>query len=596
MFPRAGFALLLLLAAAPVSAQDPPRPAIEPALARLADRAPGQPVVAWIYFTDRAGAERELSSFKARAALSLRALERRARRGELREPTASDLPVHAPYVRALTARGARIRGVSRWLNAASIEAPAGLVAELARLPFVAHAERLARARRIEGPEPVGDAGPKPEWAPPAEQKLSSSSLNAVPGDLAYYGNSFRQLSMMQVPQLHALGLSGAGVLVCMIDAGFRTTHQAFQSLDIVATRDFQHNDSNVGEQAGQDSIGQANHGTWTLGCVAGSLPGTYTGAAFGASVALAKTEWVPTEHPIEMDWWQFAAEWADSLGADVISSSLGYFGFDPPDTDLYVPADLDGRTTVVARAALEAARRGIVVVSSAGNGGLTGLGSPADADSIISVGAVDSVNALASFSSRGPTADGRIKPDVVAMGRSVYLVHETNSTAYRRASGTSFSCPLTAGVVALLLEAHPWWRPYEMIEALHGTSLNAATPNNDIGWGLVQGLAARDWIPSTLDVPAATSRIEMVAGPNPLRSGSDLVVRFAGGPATSGALDLFDLGGRRVARLFEGAAAGPQIVRWSSERPLPSGVYWLRLALREGGREASRSIKVVVAR
>ncbi|TMQ71106.1 MAG: hypothetical protein E6K80_06525, partial [Candidatus Eisenbacteria bacterium] len=273
--------------------------------------------------------------------------------------------------------------------------------------------------------------------------------------------------------------------------------------------DFIHGDTMVDDEAGQDSSGQAFHGTMTLGCVAGSKPGTYSGGAFGATVALGKTEWVPTETPVEMDYWQFGAEWADSLGADVISSSLGYSTFDPGYPS-YTPADMDGRTTVVALAAIEAARRGITVVNSAGNSGndptWLKIISPADADSIVAVGAVDSTNVVTAFSSRGPTADGRIKPDVTAMGKGVLVPSFTAATGYLRESGTSFSAPLTSGVVALLLEAHPTWGPFEVREALRETALNHATPDTVIGWGLVQGLAAKAWIPTGVDAPRPPRR------------------------------------------------------------------------------------------
>ena len=371
----------------------------------------------------------------------------------------------------------------------------------------------------------------------------------------------------------------------------------FAGLDIVAVRDFVQGDLVVDDPGG-------SHGTLTLACVAGLKPGTYAGGAYGVSVALGKTENVTSETPAEMDYWQFGAEWADSLGADVLSSSLGYFLFDTPHPD-YAYADMDGRTTTVTRAASMAMRRGIVVVTANGNERATPwhfLIAPADADTVIAAGAVDSFNVVTSFSSAGPTADGRIKPDVSAMGRSVLVPDYATPTGYGRVSGTSFATPLTAAMAALVLEAHPTWDPFAVREALRETALNAATPNNDVGWGLVQVAAARAWVPSTTAVgpipgPSEGGGLSLAAGPNPFVPGRGAtVIRFAtpgAGPAT---LDAFDVRGRHVARLFAGDASAGATVTWrgATDRSPAAGpgIYWLRLAVPG----AVRTLRVVATR
>ncbi len=572
---------------------------IAPSIERQVRVNPEARVVAWVYFTDRAGAERDPRSFGiGRLSISPRSLDRRRRRGDLTEIVASDLPVHAAYVEALRARGARVRGASRWLNAASVEAPARLVASFANLPFVRRVEPVARGRR--SPDPVADA--VSEAAPPRGEAIAPERRLANPGEPAYYGGSFRQLDMMQVPAVHALGYTGAGVLVCMLDSGFDLTHQALAGINVIATRDFINGDSNVARDSTQDIVSQAYHGTWTLGCVAGSRPGTFSGGAFGASVALGKTEYLPSETPVEMDYWQFGSEWADSLGADIITSSLGYYVFD--DTlQSYDYSDMDGKTTVVTRAAAEAVRRGITVLNSAGNEGNKAwhyIIAPADADTLIAVGAVDSLGVRSSFSSFGPSADGRIKPDVTAMGTSVLCVSVSTPTAYQRVSGTSFSCPLTAGVAALLLDAHPTWRPFEVREALRETALNHASPNSSIGWGLVQALAALNWVPSTTGISDRVTRpIALAAGPNPLRPGSFLGIRLSAPAGSSLRLEVLDVSGRRRALLYRGASEGAHAFSWTGlddrgER-LSAGVYWLRLESDGlGTARASRSVRVVL--
>jgi subtilisin family serine protease len=606
--PLAATALALLVALS--AAWTAPRAAVAgdvgPGLARLATFAPDVPVAMWVNFSDRAGAERDPAAFaRARFNLAPRALARRLNRAHGVELLASDLPVHAPYVRALTARGATLRGTSRWRNAASVTALPALGIALARLPFVQSVELVPLARRSVDPGPaveepgVGSAALAAPQLPGAA--APPAGVQFAPGDTGFYGPTFKQLQLMQVPAVHKTGNTGQGVLVCMLDGGFRTTHAVYQGLQIVAQRDFVHGDSVVDDQVPPDSVGDASHGTFTTSEVAGLLPGVFAGGAFGCAVALGKTENVPSETPVEMDYWQMGAEWADSLGADVISSSLGYFQFDSPFPS-YVYADMDGRTTVVTQAAVEAARRGITVVNANGNEGATAwhfLIAPADADSIISCGAVDSFNVVTSFSSRGPTADGRIKPDVTGMGRAVVAPSFTSPTAYVRVSGTSLSTPLIAGAAALVLSAHPTWGPFEVREALRETALNHASPDNNIGWGLVQVPAAIAWVPSTTGVtPGGHAAVALSAAPNPFRAGPGTAIRLA--PHAAATLDAFDARGRRVARVYAGAASTPEIVRWSgtglSGQRLPAGLYWLRLSARTpaGPATPAASVRVVL--
>ena len=294
---------------------------------------------------------------------------------------------------------------------------------------------------------------------------------------------------MRVPELHERGLSGEGVLVALFDTGFpNLEHEAFSAMKIVSQWDF---------IRGVDDVrgGGDGHGTATLSAAGGFQPGELIGPAYGASFMLAVTEDIRSETPVEEDNWAAAAEWVESWGADVISSSLGYARFDLPHAS-YTDRDMDGMTAVTTRAATMAAARGVVVVNSAGNGGLhptrNTLVAPADGRDVLSTGAVDRAGVRAGFSSVGPTADGRMKPDVAAMGVAVKIATVLTTNSYGAANGTSLSCPLVAGVVALLLQAHPAYSVDDVLRALRATSSQNAAPDNLLGWGILDAVAAVD--------------------------------------------------------------------------------------------------------
>jgi subtilisin family serine protease len=556
-----------------------------------------------VRFADRGALERATPAERRRAALawlSARSLERRQRRGGGVDVLASDLPVDAAYVRALAERGYRVRAVSRWLNAASVAVPRARLAELERLPFVAGVVPVPRYRHPH---------PEPEPADPAP--LAPGSRSGVlpggtgsparvlsPGDPDFYGYSWAQNRLIQADLLHARGLSGAGVLVTILDSGFRETHVALDSLDVLARRDFVNGDLVVANEPG-DPLDSDGHGTGTLSTLAGREVGVLIGTAYGATVALGKTEDISQEHVVEMDYWQMGAEWADSLGADVVSSSLGYFTFDNPAGD-YEYADLDGATTVVTQAAVEAARRGITVVTAQGNEGALSwhyLIAPADADTACAVGAVDSFAVIASFSSYGPTADGRVKPDVCAMGVRVATATPSSDTQVFRQSGTSFSTPATAGLVALLLEANPGWGPYQVIEALRITADRYAAPDDRYGFGLARGELALLWATDSTGPGAAAASID-VLGANPVVGRAGTFFRFrAGAPGGPATVDVFDVRGRRVRRLWQGELSAGAVggAAWdatdSADRLVPGGIYFVQL--RAPGISATARVVVV---
>lgn len=443
--------------------------ALEVALQRSGERTHA----VWVHFTDRGTAPRS-------AVLSPEALARRARRGAVKGAVEADRPLDPGYVRAVAGSVTRLRHQVRWSNAVSVEATPAQVEALSRLRFVARLDVVRRYRQ------------RPEVVEPlAERPLRGASApSAGPAHLIDYGTSLGQLQQISVPAVHDLGLHGQGVTVAVLDSGFdNLAHEAFATTTILATRDFVNGDDDVGDGADQ---GDGSHGTSTLSTIGGFAPGQLVGPAFAARYILAKTENTVSETPVEEDHWAAAAEWAEALGADVISSSLGYLDYDRPYTS-YTWMDMDGATAISTRAATLAAERGVVVVNSAGNSGFAlrnTLGAPADGIFVLTAGAVDAAGVRASFSSVGPTADLRIKPDVVAQGVAVKVARSTATNAYGLANGTSFSCPLSAGVVALLLQAHPEYTVEDVLAVVRATASRSATPDNLTGWGTLNALAA----------------------------------------------------------------------------------------------------------
>ncbi len=414
-------------------------------------------------------------ALRNQAALSPRSLERRARLGvnlDLR-----DIPVSSDRVATIAQMVEKIRTRSRWLNAVSVEATKKQIDEIRSLSFVVSIRGVASGTRAVPPKQVGPA-------------LKQSTRTSAGG--FDYGSSLWQVERIGVTKLHDDGLTGQGVLICVLDAGFNgLDHESLVDLDIVATSDF----------VSHTTVEGHNHGTSVLSTLAGFVPGALIGPAFGASFALGRTEIVDKEIKAEEDNWIAGAEWADSLGADILNSSLSYTIWDEgsPDPD-YSLDDLDGATAAITIVADLAVSKGIVVIASAGNDrgaeqtvGWEGrIGFPADGVEVLTIGATTPDDNVASFSSIGPTADGRIKPDLAAPGQSVSFANPSNPTSYSLGQGTSFSCPLVSGLVGLLLEAHQDWGPAEIRKALVWTARDLRTPGPDnySGYGLVDGATA----------------------------------------------------------------------------------------------------------
>ena len=390
--------------------------------------------------------------------------------------------------RAVVDAGGRVRRESAWLRAVSAEITSAGLRTLRSRPDVRHLQPVAR---FAGPAPDPGVAASPAVIP----------QNAPP-TLAEYGASAMPFRVMNMFPLANLGVRGQGVKVAMFDTGFETQRSVFTGTTILAQRDFVFNDAVVRNQAGDVSSAH-DHGTATWSLLAANQPGSMIGIAPDAQYILAKTEDVRSETRVEEDNWVAAMEWADSLGADVISSSLGYTAFNGGFA--YTPAQLNGDVAVTTLAADIAAQRGIIVVISMGNDGpgAQTISTPADADSIISVGAVDSLGNLASFSSRGPTADGRTKPDVMGPGVAVF---SATPSGFSRISGTSLSTPIVAGAAVLIKQMHPSFGPIDVRDALRQSANNSRNPDSGRGWGIPDvGVAATFPRGIVLTAPADTS-------------------------------------------------------------------------------------------
>ncbi len=590
----------------------------------------------WVYFTDKGFTDHDQLPDRLRNAelqMAPKAKLRRILRASLGStPSASnprspgpesahdrdrflvdydDLPVAPSYVEALRDLGLTVHQQSRWLNAVSVQAfdrsALAALRSAADLPFVRKLEPvrggysdrpLDRDFDLErSPEPGNthdhEAGIDPNDThdpgtaidPPSPDAPSNRDSG---GD---YGLSYDQLEQINVIEAHDNGLTGAGVWVAVFDTGFYHPHAAFSDAvnegRLIDQYDFVHNDDETMDEP-NDFQGQHNHGTFTWSALGGREAGMFSSPAYGASFILAKTEDLGSETQVEEDNWIAAAEWADQLGADIISSSLNYILW-------YEYEDMDGDTAPITQAADLCAERGIVVVISAGNQGASDwyyIGAPADGDSVIAVGAVDSANELAVYSSHGPTFDGRTKPEVVALGVDTYCATPPNFGAdYWWISGTSLSCPLVAGGAALILEANPTWTPGDVRAALLQTADNSDNPDNDRGWGLIDVWTALNEPISVdgmddIDGPGesdfqARSYLSLQATPNP---GTDRVQlqlnRSVAGPVR---LTIYDPGGREV---FQRDATDRELWEWTgrddSGRKVPAGVYLARVATSEG--------------
>ena len=430
------------------------------------------------YLTDKLATTQSLD--RPQQFLSERSIERRIRQHLPIDST--DLPVPQQYVRQFAVKGSTVLGTSRWQNTVVVRAADTLLLnKLAQLPIV----REARCVYI-APDSIDDADDI-SW----NVRDSFNRWDSVRNEP--YGMAAHQIEMLNGLRLHEAGLTGKGMVIAILDGGFQNYDRipALQHAHVLGVKDFVEpagqtsstsytsNTSPVGK-----SFHQIDHGTRVFSAMAAYAPEVMIGTAPDASFWLLRSEESLTEQPVEEDYWTMAAEFADSVGADVINSSLGYHKYDDG-LPSYRLRDLDGRTAFVSRSASMLARKGIVHCNSAGNSGMgewKKIGVPADAPDILTVGAVDKKGSLASFSSIGPSQDGRVKPDVVALGHNTTLISGRGTLVHDM--GTSFSTPVTCGMVACLWQGLRQLTALQIIELVRQSGNQYDAPNNIYGYGL----------------------------------------------------------------------------------------------------------------
>jgi serine protease AprX len=518
------------------------------------------PATYWVQFTDKTNTPYSVAA--PEQFLSARSIERRQRQDIAIDAT--DLPVDPVYVSALLAAGEmELVNVSKWFNAVTIRSTDTLALDtLGALPFV-------QQMRATG----GNGQPVAIDKYPVFLKQEIGTEYAT-----RYGASFRQIEMMNGHLLHEAGARGEGMLIGVLDSGFDQTDSlsTFAELrarnGIVLTRDMAFHDGDV--------YNDHYHGRSVLSCMAGHWPGKLLGTAPQADYVLLRTEVSESEYLWEEDNWVAGAELCDSIGCDVLNTSLGYTQFDDSTTD-HTYADMDGRTARISIAATMAARKGMIAVNSAGNSGGNDwhfISAAADADSILAVGAVGNDRSVAGFSSYGPSADGRVKPDVAAVGLGAIGLG-ADGRDVQPINGTSFSGPITCGLVACLWQLHPDRSGQEILWAVRNSASRHTDPDDRIGYGIPDFYRAHLLLGG---VDRTNLEGSFVLGTYPSPFTDHFQVELFTGGTDLLELDLVDATGRVVWHATD--ALDPmtyKVVRVGdvSLTALPAGAYVLRLAL-----------------
>mgnify|MGYP000560989901 FL=1 len=414
-----------------------------------------------ISLKDKAATEYSLK--KPEKYLSANAIERRRKQNLPIDST--DLPVCRKYIDEIRKQGVKIVVTGKWDNFVTVSCnDTTLIDRIAALPFVLSTEKVW----------ISPGAGKPSMATERDSVLNQPTMHPD----SIYGRAITQIQMSNGDKLHEAGFKGQGMTIAVIDAGFHNVDKitAMQNIRILGTKDF------VNQQA--DIFAESSHGMSVLSCIGMNRPDIMTGTAPEASFWLLRSEDEYSEHLVEQDYWSAAVEFADSVGVDVINTSLGYYSFDDKSKN-YKYRDLDGRHALMSRQASHIADKGMILVCSAGNSGAGSwkkITPPGDADNVLTVGAIDKRAVLATFSSVGNTADHRVKPDVVAVGVGSDVIRTDGNQG--RANGTSFSSPIMCGMVTCLWQACPTLTAKEVIELVRRSGDRAGFPDNIYGYGV----------------------------------------------------------------------------------------------------------------
>ncbi|MEM8970045.1 MAG: S8 family serine peptidase, partial [Bacteroidota bacterium] len=441
-----------------------------------------------LYFSDKDTADFLITS--PTEYLSDRSIARREKQNV--EVDISDFPVTPSYLQSVTAQGGEVVYVSKWFNAALVEASTDLVDQLVDLDHVRYAE-LVKPRARNGRR-GGNSSDGASYGKSKKSKKYQRTEELL---------NVEQNQMLGIDEMHRQGYNGEGVFVAVFDGGFRGVDESsffdhlYSNNQLKLTYDFVGNSPNV-YRYGQ-------HGTEALSCIAAYQPGVIESGGYASDIMLCVTEESGSEYRIEEYNWLFAAEKADSAGVDIISTSLGYTTFDDSEMN-YTYDDMDGQTAAITRATQMATDKGMLCVISAGNEGAGRwryVSPPADAPNVLSVGAVSASGFKVSFSSFGPTVDGRIKPDVSALGLQTVVVDAQDNVT--RSNGTSFAAPLISGFTAGVWQAFPEATNLEIMEKVRLAGNQAMTPDNELGYGIPNFSVLIDQAPLSTEEPIAAS-------------------------------------------------------------------------------------------
>ena len=502
----------------------------------------------WVYFKDKVDSEK--------IGISQKTNIRRQKSGVVSSYLWLDLKISSTYKTQIEELGVEIKNESRWLNAVSVLCPKATLENISNLPFIEKIEPVIGYK-------------KPKLVIGEEIEPNSREYD--------YGNAQAQIEQINAHELHNAGYTGENVRILVMDTGFDLTHNVFANINVIDQWDFINDDNETAnETSNEQSNNQDYHGTAVLSTVAANTPGEFMGVAFDAEFLLAKTEDVSQEIQLEEDNYVAGLEWGEANGADVVSTSLGYL-------DWYTYEDLDGNTAVTTNAIDIAVGLGMVCVTAAGNEGNDDwyyIITPADADSVIAVGAVKDDGEIATFSSHGPTYDGRIKPEVCARGYQTWCINPNSTTTYTRMSGTSLACPLVGGATALIRQVQTDWSAMEVREAMMMTASISSNPDNTYGYGILNVAAAIEYDQFTgiNDSGVSPSAFHFLSAyPNPFNPAIKINVSSSVGAHLI--VDVFSINGKLIDNLYSGITFQKINKLYWYPQNLSSGVYLIRSRL-----------------